>query len=132
MATAATLRRFDGRFVEEEGMVASAGGGGDVLVARGMPMAFQAEPLELCVQTFEMWLEEAAAMYKACAAAAAAVAAAAYSGCLRMGSPLLISLFQHSVADTYDVAIAGCAPTPLADAEICFGLLEGCIGAAFA
>ena len=33
--SAATQWRFEGRFVEEEGLVAAAGGGGDVLVARG-------------------------------------------------------------------------------------------------
>ena len=34
--SAATQWRFEGRFVEEEGLVAAAGGGGDVLVARGV------------------------------------------------------------------------------------------------
>ncbi|MDE2127489.1 MAG: hypothetical protein KGJ62_12955 [Armatimonadetes bacterium] len=34
--SAATQWRFQGRFVEEEGLVASAGGGGDVLVGRGI------------------------------------------------------------------------------------------------
>ena len=33
--SAVTQRRFAGRFVEEEGLVASAGGSGDMLVGRG-------------------------------------------------------------------------------------------------
>ncbi|MDE2127487.1 MAG: hypothetical protein KGJ62_12945 [Armatimonadetes bacterium] len=36
--SSATQWRFQGRFVEEEGSVASAGGGGDVLVARVTPL----------------------------------------------------------------------------------------------
>ena len=37
--SAVTQWRFEGRFVEEEGLVAAAGGGGDVLVGRGVGIA---------------------------------------------------------------------------------------------
>ncbi|MDE2127529.1 MAG: hypothetical protein KGJ62_13160 [Armatimonadetes bacterium] len=42
--SAATQWRFEGRFVEEEGLVASAGGGGDMLVARGVALAGKPKP----------------------------------------------------------------------------------------
>ena len=45
--SAATPWRFEGRFVEEEGLVASAGGGGDVLVARGVAIAAKPAPKKL-------------------------------------------------------------------------------------
>ena len=47
--SAATQWRFVGRFVEEEGLVAAAGGGGDTLVARGARLCRAvARPQEAC------------------------------------------------------------------------------------
>ena len=43
--SAAMQWRFEGRFVEEEGLVASAGGGGDALAARGVEISAAANPV---------------------------------------------------------------------------------------
>jgi len=113
----ATQWRFEGRFVEEEGLAASAGGGGDVLVARGVGMASRPAPqsYDPCAAALTVCLAKVRGDNIACMAVCAGIEAAGLVACAAIPWPA----WQYKLA---------CVAAALAALLLCVGICHASDG----
>ena len=122
--SAATQWRFEGRFVEEEGLVASAGGSGDVLVARAVALSPPPKH-DFCEDAYQACLVAAAVAATACAATAVAAYGFALKACTLAPPPW--DLACYAAATLAEVAaLAACGLLTNHAIHNCFLTLQKC------